>query len=63
LREIEVTPGRSGKPVLSLNGWTEKIGRRRRVCQYTVSISHSGDFAVACVILTTKDPDEQSGRE
>ncbi len=62
LREIEVTPGRSGKPVLSLKGWTEKIGRRRKVCQYTVSISHSGDFAIACVILATKNPDELIGQ-
>lgn len=63
LREIEVTPGSSGKPMLSLNGWIEKIGRRRKVSQYTVSISHSGDFAVACVILATRNPDEQPGRE
>ena len=56
LREIEVKPGRSGKPVLSISGWIEKMGRRRRVCQYTVSISHSGDYAVACVILATKNP-------
>jgi holo-[acyl-carrier protein] synthase len=63
LREIEVTPGRSGRPVLSISGWTEKIGRRRKVCQFTVSISHSGDFAIASVILATKKPDEESGRE
>ncbi len=63
LREIEVTPERSGRPVLSLRGWIEKIGRRRKVCQYTVSISHSGDFAIASVILTSKKQDEKSGKE
>lgn len=57
LREIEVTPGRSGKPVLSLSGWTEKIGRRRQVYQYTVSISHSGDYAIASVILAAGKPE------
>jgi holo-[acyl-carrier protein] synthase len=63
LREIEVTPGRSGKPALSLSGWTEKIGRRRKVYQYTVSISHSGDFAIASVILMSNKKDEESGEE
>ena len=63
LREIEVTSERSGRPVLSVSGWTEKIGRRRKVCQYTVSISHSGDFAIASVILTTRKQDEEPGKE
>ena len=63
LREIEVAPERSGRPVLSVSGWTEKIGRRRKVYQYTVSISHSGDFAVASVILMSKKQDEEPGKE
>jgi len=63
LREIEVTSEKSGRPVLSVSGWTEKIGRRRKVHQYTVSISHSGDFAVASVILTSKKQDEEPGKE
>lgn len=60
LREIEVTPAKSGAPVLSLSGWIEKIGRRRKVAQLTVSISHSGDFAVASVILAAAGPDEKT---
>jgi len=63
LREIEVTPARSGRPVLSLSGWAEKIGRRRKVYECTVSISHSGDFAIASVILEAGKPDEASGGE
>ncbi len=63
LREIEVTSEGSGRPALSVSGWTEKIGRRRKVCQYTVSISHSGDFAVASVILTSKKKDEEPGEK
>jgi holo-[acyl-carrier protein] synthase len=62
LHEIEVTPERSGRPVLSVTGWTEKIGRRRKICQYTVSISHSGDFAIASVILTSKKQDDEPGK-
>ena len=60
LREIEVAPERSGRPALSLSGWTEKIGRRRKVYQYTVSISHAGDFAIASVILAAEKPDPAS---
>ena len=63
LREIEVTSGGSGRPELSVSGWTEKIGRRRKIYQYTVSISHSGDFAVASVILTSQKQDEEHGKE
>jgi len=63
LREIEVTSERSGRPALSVSGWTEKIGRRRKIYQYTLSISHSGDFAIASVILTSKKQDEEPGKE
>jgi holo-[acyl-carrier protein] synthase len=57
LREIEVVPHKSGRPALRVSGWTDKIGRRKRVYQYTVSISHSGDFAIASVILAAEKPD------
>ncbi len=54
-REIEITPGSSGKPVLSFTGWTEKISRKKGINQLTVSISHSENYAVATVILTGED--------
>lgn len=50
-QEIETLPGASGKPVLIFAGWVEKISRKRGVRQAAVSISHSGDYAVASVIL------------
>jgi holo-[acyl-carrier protein] synthase len=52
LGEIEVVPGRGGKPELSIRGWAARIGSRKKIDQLTVSISHSGDFAVASVILS-----------
>jgi len=58
LREVEIVPKKSGKPALWLSGWTKKIGRRKKVYEQTVSISHSGDFAIASVILAAKTPDE-----
>ena len=50
-REIEVESIPSGKPVLHLNGSMGKMGRRLKIRQNTVSISHAGSFAVAMVIL------------
>lgn len=55
LREIEVLPGPSGKPVLSFSGWAEKIRRKKGIRQLTVSISHTDSYAVATVILTGED--------
>jgi len=50
-QEIETVPGPSGKPVLSFSGWVKKMSRKRKINQFTVSISHSADYAVASVIL------------
>lgn len=54
-REIEVITGPSGKPVLTFSGWTEKLSRKKKITQFTVSISHSENYAVATVILTGQD--------
>jgi holo-[acyl-carrier protein] synthase len=60
LRDIEVVAGRSGKPELFVKGRVQKAGGRRKVCRYTVSISHCGDFAVASVVLAAGDNCEGS---
>ncbi len=52
LKEIEVIAGPSGRPELSFSGWAKKISRKKRIDRLTVSISHSGNYAVATVILT-----------
>lgn len=49
--EIEVRAEKSGKPVLVLTGWMAKIGQKKHIYQNSVSISHSGDYAVASVIF------------
>jgi len=51
LGEIEVISEKSGKPKLQLTGWTAGISRRKKISQFSVSISHSADYAVASVIL------------
>ena len=55
-REIEVESTPSGKPTLHLHGSMERMGKRRRICQATVSISHTHAHAVATVILLGNDP-------
>ena len=55
LKEIEVLPAKSGKPVLTFSGWAAKISSKKRINQLTVSISHSENYAVATVILTGHD--------
>ena len=63
LAEIEISPGKSGKPQLNLSGWTAKIGQRKKLGQFTVSISHSGGYAVASVILAgRRDPEGEAGK-
>ncbi|MDR3569694.1 MAG: holo-ACP synthase [Syntrophobacteraceae bacterium] len=60
LREVEVVAEGSGKPDLRVKGRVQAAGRRKKVYQYTVSISHSGDFAVASVILAAGQTGEKS---
>jgi holo-[acyl-carrier protein] synthase len=51
LGAVEVVRQPSGRPELALSGWVAAQARRRRVGQTTVSLSHTGDVAVASVIL------------
>lgn len=62
-REIEVESGASGKPTLRFSGSMEKMSRRRRIRQATVSISHTRDLAMATVILLGEEspPDGEEG--
>ena len=54
-KEIEIIPGASGKPMLSFSGWAKKISGKKGINQFTVSISHSENHAVATVILIGRD--------
>ncbi len=50
-QEIEVIPAASGKPGISVRGWAEKIAKRKKISQCSLSISHTLHYAVATVIL------------
>jgi len=51
LSEIGVRSGPSGKPSLAFSGWAAGIVQRKKIGDAVVTISHSGDYAVASVIL------------
>ena len=53
LQEIEVRNQKNGRPVLSLKGGIEKIAKRKNVISNSISISHSGDYAVATVVFVS----------
>ncbi len=55
LQEIELVAHPCGPPQLLLHGWAAALSKKRRIVRQAVSISHSGDFAVAIVILTGMD--------
>ena len=50
-QEIEVESSPSGKPTLRLRGSMEKMGRRLKIRQVTISISHADVYAVAMVMM------------
>lgn len=50
-RDIEVLPNTSGKPQLSLNGWLARLAKAKGINQFSVSISHSVNYAVATAIF------------
>jgi len=62
LSEIEVVSGASGPPRLLLHGWAAALSRKKHIVQRTVSISHSGDYAVAMVVLMGREPSGVSGK-
>ena len=59
--EIEVESSPSGKPTLRLHGSMEKMSKRLKISQATVSISHAGEYAMATVILVGEDSVEDDG--
>ena len=57
--EIEVESSPSGKPSLRLHGSMERMGKRLKIVQTTVSISHAGEYAMATVVLLGEETTEE----
>ncbi|MDA8082927.1 MAG: holo-ACP synthase [Nitrospiraceae bacterium] len=51
MRQIEVLNHASGRPEIALKGWIGRVVRSRKIVSTSVSISHSGDYAVASVVM------------
>jgi holo-[acyl-carrier protein] synthase len=53
-QEIEIVSPASGRPEIVLSGWAEKMSRRKKIGQSSVSISHTSDYAVATAIFVSE---------
>lgn len=60
-QEIEVKSTPSGKPALLLHGSMEKMRKRLKIHQVTVSISHADSFAIAMVVMLGAAMDVEKG--
>ena len=58
-QEIEVESLPSGKPELILHGSMENMGKRLKIRQTSVSITHSENYAVATVMMLGDDRTEE----
>jgi holo-[acyl-carrier protein] synthase len=54
--DIEVITLPSGEPVLQLHGAAQRAGAARGITGWLVSLSHTGDTAMASVIAIGNDP-------
>jgi holo-[acyl-carrier protein] synthase len=52
LRDIEILPDAHGRPIVSLSGRARQIQRRSRATHICLSLSHTGDYAVASVVVS-----------
>jgi holo-[acyl-carrier protein] synthase len=57
-RAVEVVRQPSGRPTLALSGWAERRSRQLGVSDMNLTFSHTGQYAVASVIMTAKAGEE-----
>ena len=55
-RDIEVVRCRSGRPFIQLQGRAFKVAEQLAVSQVALSLSHSREYAVASVVVETREP-------
>lgn len=58
LLEVEITRKPSGRPELLLSGWAASVSKRKKICQHTVSISHTDSAAVASVVMVANPKED-----
>jgi holo-[acyl-carrier protein] synthase len=55
LRDIEILSAPDGRPLLNLYGQAKKQAVRLGIASLEISLSHSQDYAVACVVGLSRD--------
>jgi holo-[acyl-carrier protein] synthase len=50
--DVEVLPDRFGKPVLHLSGRARSLAAEQNLCQWSISLSHDREYAIALVVAT-----------
>jgi len=61
-REVEITHA-EGRPVVRLSGRAATLAARAHLDQIDVSLSHSGDHALAVAVALTHDPSHDSSHD
>jgi len=54
-QDIEIRKGTAGEPILTLHGAAQKLAKDLGLVDWSVSISHTRQYAVACVVALGKD--------
>jgi len=54
-QDIEILEGESGEPILHLHGKAQRISRRKGFKQWSISISHTAQYATAVAIVYGSD--------
>jgi len=57
-QEVEVVNDENGRPLLSLRGQAAQLARISHGARLVISVSHSRDYAIACVGLNSPDQDD-----
>jgi len=58
-QEVETISGQKGKPYLRLHGNANRIATEKGLRNWSVSLSHSRDYAVAMVIAWAASPSKE----
>jgi holo-[acyl-carrier protein] synthase len=53
--EVEVLPDERGKPILHLHGRAAVLAEEQGLREWSISLTHGRDYAIAFVVATDKD--------
>lgn len=56
--DIETLPDPLGKPLVTLRGHTARMAAQLGICQVLISISHTGEYAIASALGLSDDENQ-----